>query len=368
MGSGSRRTRTALHGVLGLFVAAGLLGFLFRGTDWSELGHALRGVQPGWLAVAQLLIWAGLLMRVQRWTYVVRAVHPAPYRSLLSATQIGLLVNLTVPARLGEVVRAWVLSRLVGLPVPRSLAMVAMDRVTDVIGILSVLLVAGIALARDANVVFPAGTLGNTEPFTVSGALVRSVGQMLAVVVCGVWIVLILLYVRRGTVLRLVRGGLGALSPAVAAKAAALLESFADGLHVFRSGGDLARAVLWSLASWSMDVAAVAALLTAFDVAFPWYAPFVILSFVAVAILVPVTPGLVGQFHVPAVAGMLLAIPELAPTRAKAVAIADHLSTLIPIAALGLYCLFRERLGLADVMRRSTGTGHGYVVGARSGG
>ncbi len=353
MGSGSLRTRGTVHAILGALVAAALLWLLFRRTEWSELVGALRGVDLRWLGAAQLLIWAGFLARVQRWTYVVRAVHPASYRSLFSATQIGMFVNFAIPARLGEVVRAYVLSRLVGLPMARSLAMVAFDRVNDVMGLLAVLLVAALAMARDVDATFPAGALGNAEPFTISSSLLRPVAWSLAIGVFAAALGLVLLHVRRDRALRVVRALLVPLSRVLATKTTALLASFAEGLRVFHARTDLARAVLWSLASWGADVAAVAAVLAAFDVVSPWYTPFVILSFVAVAILVPVTPGSIGQFHLAAAAGLMLASPEVAPARAKAVAIVDHLSILAPITALGLYCLFRERIGLVAAVRRS---------------
>jgi len=368
VGPGSLRTRGMLHGTLGLLVAALLLWLLFRGTDRDELFRALRGVDLHWLGVAQLLLWASFFARVQRWTYVVRAVQPVPYRSLLSATQIGVLVNFTVPARLGEVVRAYVLSRLVGLPVARSMAMVAFDRVNDVIGLLAILLVAALALARDIDVAFPAGTLGNTAPLTVSSTLLRAAGWSLAGGVLLASLGLVLLYAQRDRALRFVRRLLAPWSATLAQRSAALLESFAEGLHVFRSAADLGRAVFWSLASWGTDVAAVAAVLVAFDVAFPWYAPFVILSLVAVAILVPVTPGTIGQFHLPAVAGLLLAVPEVTPAQAKAFAIVDHLSTLVPIAVLGLWGLLRTRIGFLAAVRGSAEAAGAEVVVSRSDG
>jgi hypothetical protein len=367
VGRTARRFKGTQRIVLGGLLAVALLWLLLRGTDWGELGASLASLHPAWLALAEILICASFLARVQRWRYVVRAVQPASYRSLLSATQIGLLVNFTVPARVGELVRAWVLSRLATIPLARSLAMVALDRVNDVIGLLAVLLVAALTLARDESTTFPAGTLGNLEPFTVSTAIVRVAGWSLATAVVAAALGLALLYARRDHALRIARRLLAPLSPALAEKAAALLGRFAEGLHVFRSGPDLARAIAWSLASWGIDVGAAAAVLAAFDLTFPWYTPFVMLSFVAVAILVPLTPGTVGQFHVPAVVALLLCLPELSPSRAKAVAIVEHLATLVPITALGLYCLVRERIGLLDAVRRSTGAPEGEVAGARSG-
>jgi len=80
--------------------------------------------------------------------------------------------------------------------------------------------------------------------------------------------------------------------------------------------------------------------LTAFSIDFPWFTPFLVLAMVAVFISVPVTPGVVGQYHIPIVACLLLAIPGMEPSEAKAVAIVAHILCLIPIAVLGVFCLF----------------------------
>ena len=364
---GSSRIGGAIRAIVGLLVAVALLWILFRDTDWSEIFAALRDVRLPWLLVAQLSVCTSLFLRVQRWTYVVRAVHPASYRSLFAATQIGLLANLAVPARAGEVVRAWVLSRLATIPLGQSLAMVTLDRVNDVIGLLAVILVAAMAFTGDADVEFPAGSFGNPEAFVVSSQWVRPVAWTLAAAVLASMLLLVGLHARRDAVLSRVRAVLARLSAGMAERVVRLLASFAEGLRVFHSRGDLARAILWSLASWGADLASLSAIFVAFDLDFPWYAPWVVLSFVAVAILVPVTPGTVGQFHLPAVAGLLLSAPDVDPARAKAVAIVDHLWMLVPITALGLYCLVRERLGLAEVVRRSMGR-ESAVVGAEPSG
>ena len=338
---------------LGLAVAGGLLWLLFRRTDWAEVGEAIRGMQAGWFALSQLLLWGTHFCRVERWSYVVRAVHPASFRQLQSATQIGFLVNFSAPARLGELVRALLLTRLAGPPISRSLAMVALDRMTDLIGLLAVLLVAALALTRDRDVAFAPGTFGNAEPLVVSSALLRPAGLALAGLVLALLAGLVALYVWREPMVRAVRAVFAPLSARLARRAASLLEGFAEGMHIFRSGWDLARALLWSLVTWVVDLTALAAILAAFGVDFPWHAPFLVLALIAAAIAIPVAPGVVGQYHLPAVAGLLMAVPELSPDRAKAVAIVGHLSTLAPIAGLGLWCLWRERLGLSDVLRRA---------------
>jgi uncharacterized protein (TIRG00374 family) len=346
--------KQVLHGALGGVVAAVFLILLFRGTRWSELFDAIRSVHPGWLLLAQVLLWCSCFARTQRWAYVVRAVQPASFRSLFSATQIGFLLNFAVPARLGELVRAYVLARLERLPVSRSMAMVALDRVNDVIGLLVVMMVASLALARGREAVIPTGSFGNTEPIVLSSSVVQPAALAFAALVAGSLLGLALLYARQKQIVGLVRAILDPVSPRVAARASHLLIGFAEGMHILRSGPDAVRAIAWSLVTWAADVASVAAVLVAFDLSFPWYTPFVMIAVIGIVIFVPVTPGFVGQYHVPAVAGLLMAAPAVDPVTAKAVAIVDHLWTLVPVTVLGLYCMRRERLGLREIIRRSS--------------
>lgn len=346
--------RRGLRAALGALLAALLLWLLFRGTDWSEVGNALRDLSVGWLLVAQALLWGSYFTRVQRWTYVVRASQPASFRGLFSATQIGFLVNFTLPARVGELVRAYVLSRLERVPLARSIALVALDRLNDVIGLLVVFGVTAMALTTEAAVTFPAGAFGNRKPFVISSALIRPAALSLAVFAVVALGFLVFLYARQHRVVGVVRSAIGWLSPGLGEKAGYAVESFAEGLRVFRSGADLARSVFWSLVTWGANGAALAALLAAFHVDFPWYTPFLMLSLIGVLIAIPLTPGMVGQYHLPAAAAVLIASPEVPVAHAKAFAIVAHAWTLIPIAALGLWCLQRERLGLRELLRQST--------------
>jgi uncharacterized membrane protein YbhN (UPF0104 family) len=345
--------KNLLRGALGLVVACALAWLVFRGTDWREVGDAIRHVDLAWLAVGQAVLWASYFARAHRFGFVVRAASPASFRALLSSTQIGFLVNFTVPARIGELVRAVLLARMVRLPLPRALAMVALDRVGDVIGLLAVVLVAAVALAADAHVELPPGTLGNSSPLAISGAWVRGTATLLGAGVVAILAVLVLLYASRERVLGLAHRALRWLPDWLAQRILAVLDGFAEGLAVFRSAGDLSRVLLWSLVTWGANVVTLAAILEAFGVAYPWYTPFLMLAMVAVLIAVPVTPGVVGQFHLPAVAALLMAAPATGPGVAKAVAIVTHLSTLLPIAGLGIWCLLRERVGLLSVVRES---------------
>ncbi len=347
--------RQTTHGIIGLALTLGLLWLLARGTDWEEFRAALHGVSWGWLLVAQAFAWATYFTRIQRWTYVVRAAQPASFGQLMSATQIGFLVNFTVPARIGELVRAYLLSRFTGQSLSRSISMVAVDRVNDFIGLLAVMGVAVLAYDAHQDVEIAAGAFGNTVPMTVSSAVIRpATFAVLGALVIAV-AMLMILYRRQSLVFRLTRSAFGWLSIGLAKRLVGILKGFAEGLTVFRSGQELAKAVFWSLATWGGSCISLMAIMLAFDLPSPWAASFLMLTSIAVFISVPVAPGMVGQYHLPVVAALLFSYPGLEPAHAKAVAVVTHLSALIPIVLLGLYFLRREGVGLLRVVRYSRG-------------
>ena len=86
-----------VQGGIGFLLAGLLLWILFRGTDWGEVLEAIRGVSIGWLIAAHVPLLLMFPIRIQRWTYIVRATQPVSFRDLFSATQIGFLANFTLP-------------------------------------------------------------------------------------------------------------------------------------------------------------------------------------------------------------------------------------------------------------------------------
>ncbi len=330
----------------GILLGLGLLWFVFRGTDWGEVARAIRGVDPVWIALAQAPIWASFFVRIRRWSYVVRTAGPVPYRTMFSATQIGFLANSILPGRAGEIIRAVVLARLATLSLSRSLAMAALDRVSDLVGLLAVLGATVYAFRRHGLSV-PARVTGRAIPSNLVEAALGSAGAA----VVGAVAVLFLLYVNQRLVFRLADALLTPVSARIALRVRAILEQFATGLHVFRSARDLAAATACSLVVWGCFVAANEAILRAFHLDGPWYTPFVYTTFVALAISIPGAPGFVGQYHFAVVATLAVALPHVGLEQAKAVALTAHIVNIIPVLALGLFCLYRENMNLF-VLRR----------------
>ncbi|MBN2307587.1 MAG: flippase-like domain-containing protein [Candidatus Hydrogenedentes bacterium] len=332
-------------------VAVGLVWLLFHNTDWAQLAAALGSARAGWLLLSQVPIWLSFFTRIQRWGYIVRAVKPdTSFRSMFSATQIAFLANFTVAMRIGEVVRAVVLSRLARIPFSKSFALATLDRVADLIGLIVVVFITVLAFRPAADLVLSPGTVGNSEPYTIPANLITIGAEVTTVALIAVIGGLVLLYLNQRIVLRLTERCLGIVSVRIAAWACRMLHQFADGLHVFRSAGDMAKASAFSLITWACFLWAGVCFFKAFDIDCPWYTVFVMQSLLAFAVSLPGVPGMLGQFHLPIIVTLVM-VADSPVAKAQAVAILAHLLNLIPVALAGVYCLFRENLSLVALSR-----------------
>ena len=336
--------------VIAVLLCGFLLWFLFRATDWRALLTSLTAIDPAWLAVAFVLSFSSFVVRAQRWSYVVRATHPASFRNLFSATQIGMLVNCLVPARIGDVVRGYVLASMEKISFAQSLSLVGLDRINDILALLAVLVLALLSFPSHADIQFSAGAFGNPEPFIVSSALIRPVTLSLATALTVVIGILLLLHYQQNLVLRAIDKTVEPLLAKAAAGLRSLFLNFAAGMQVFRSPGQMARAVLLSLVTWGLVALSIAALLHAFHLNFPWYGPVLVLAILGVFTSVTVTPGLVGQYHVPVVASLLMMLPGMDVNQAKAIAIVAHLIAVVPPVVLGVCSMLGAQLGFSDLI------------------
>ena len=340
--------------VFGLGLGAFLVWLVFRDTDWPKVYAAARSAHWGWLLIGMVAMTATFVSRIWRWRYVVRTAKPVSFRHMFSSTQIGFLANFTLPGRAGELIRSLVLARLARLPVSKCIAFVALDRVTDLFGLISVLLVAVLAFRPAGRITLPpeipvpdwAG--GLLQPAVIRNMALGSAAFMAAIVV-----VLVLLYVNQRLALRVSDAVVGAVSKRLAERVHEMLRHFAEGLHVFRSAPDMAKSAFFSLVTWGLFAFSYECMLLAFSLELPWYAAFVTLSMVAVAISIPGAPGFIGQMHFGIYAALYVLRPDIDTDLAKAVALVTHVVNVIPVYVVGGVCLYYEQFGLLELRRET---------------
>lgn len=336
--------------LLGLVIGVFLMWFLFRDTDWNEVWAALRKAHIGWLALGLFFILLGFVVRIWRWGYIVNPVTPVSFWHLFSATQIGFLGNFVLPARIGEVIRALALSRSQNIPFPKTVAYVALDRLTDLFGLVAVFIVTLILFNPTQDVYLPE-EFRDLYAKPISREMIRGTVYTLTFLMLAGVLMLMVLFAQKKMFLALSDKILGYVSTRLATFVHGIFEHFADGMQVLTSYGNLAKATGVSLLLWGTFALSQASIYKAFDVEVPWYTPFVVLSVLSIFISIPGPPGFIGPFHAGIVGGLILVAPQINVNAARAIAIFAHLYNLIPIIIIGVICLSFERLGLRELSR-----------------
>jgi uncharacterized membrane protein YbhN (UPF0104 family) len=343
-----RGLRRQVQLVVGLAVSAVLLWWLFKDTNWAEVGRVVRNADLLWLAAAVGLVVVSFVVRIFRWQALVAVEPPPRFMKLFNATQIGFFANFVLPARLGEVIRAVVLSRGTGIPVSKSLAFVAVDRITDLVGLAGTLVFTVVFFHPTEAIYLPEEMRGLYDG-PISATLIRRacLGAAAAIVVglTGAFV----LAASRGLAERVLRRTVGPFSPALAARLAALADHFTSGMAVVRSPWRMARACGISLVLWTVFALTNWCAFMALRLEVPWYAPFVTLSLLAVFISLPGPPGFIGPYHVAIAGSLLLVNPAMNVDEARAMAIMAHLLNMLPVVVVGVWCLSAENVSLAQV-------------------
>jgi hypothetical protein len=318
---------------LGLAITALTVWLSLRGVSFADLVRDLRAADLGLLALYSIPCYlAALYLRALRWRHLTDAIQPLPLQPLVRATAVGFMVNNLVPLRVGEVVRAWMLSREVGVSGAAVLGTVLLERVIDmvVVGVLAVL-VLGTQLERLA------------------------LGAPLAVaVVVPVGLVVVLRVAPERVVAAVGRLGGPLLPDRVVAWTQRLLRSFAEGLGSLRGGSHLFWIVFHSLVIWGVvSVLPFYGALEALHVDLGsqermLMASYTTLAAVGIAVALPSAPGFFGPYHF--AARLALARFGLPDSTALAVGTLAHAAFWVIVTLMGLAVLQIRHTSLDETL------------------
>ncbi len=311
----------------GLIVSLIALAVIFYLVDFRALWKALQQADYRFvlLLLAATLIW--LLVRAVVWRTLLR--EQADYWPTFLTLNEGYLLNNVLPFRLGEVGRAFLLSRK-----------------TANLGFMTVL--SSIVIERILDVGMAAGLLLASLPFVIGGSFARSAAFGAAGLV-GLGILVLYLIARNRDWTERQFDRLAARLPALQRVGGQQLHGLLAGLSVLTDGRRFLKAVLLISLNWMIAVAQFYVLLRAF---FPQaqllWATFT-LGVMALGVALPSSPGSIGVLEATVMGALAAFVND--PSTALAAALTAHLSNYLITGLLGVYALGRDGLSLSGVYR-----------------
>jgi len=323
--------RTAFVSLLALALVAWFLRHANIADVWSQVRQARMDL----LILGFIFVMATYWARAIRWQYLLAPVGHTKFRTVFRTTVIGFAALAILPARVGDVLRPYLLARREGLATTATMATVVMERVLDLIAVLTLLAIYVWGFTGDSPL--PDRLL---NPVKVSATLAAAVSVGLMAVM---WV----LATHPERIGKLAAAAARILPGRLSERVGHLTTTFSGGFAATRSPRALILAMLWSFPLWLAIAAEAWAVTVAFGIEMPFAGTFLLQALLVIGVAVP-TPGGVGSYHEAYRIGVTTFFG--APNdRAVAAAIVTHAISFVPVVLLGVIFMAQDGLSVSGL-------------------
>jgi hypothetical protein len=311
----------------GAIISIGLIAVILYFVDLQEMADALRNANYAMLTIALALGFIWMAVRAQVWRTLLR--NRPSYSDTFWTVGEGYILNNFLPFRLGEIGRAFLLSRKSGMTFMEILPTIVIERAMDL--------------------VYTAIIFVSVIPFVVGAEGSERVGIIVGAAVLVGMVFLYILARSNRWALDLFHK-LSARWSALQRIGGKFLESFFAGLSVLTDGWLFIRFLFWMTLNWIIAIMAYYFIIRAF---FPQaqltWAMFG-LGAAAFGGAIPSAPGAVGTFEGAIVFALTRFVPD--ESTALAAALAMRMYNYINSGVIGGIGLLREGETLSGVYKQ----------------
>ncbi len=259
----------------GALISLTLVAAILYFVDFNEMLDALRNADYRLIAVCVAFSFLWMIVRAKVWMTLLR--DKPTYKDVLFTTGEGYLLNNFLPFRLGEIGRAFLISRKSGgVQFSEALSVIVIERVVDLI-ISAVIFLLALPYVVNAE---SSPTLG----YIIGGVMVFGLVMMYVLARNHQW-ALDLFH------------KLSAKFPALQKVGGKFLESFFQGLSVLTDGWLFLRFLFWMTLNWAIALLAYYLMTLAFFPQATWIWGVFGLGMAAFGGAIPSAPGAVGTFE-----------------------------------------------------------------------
>ena len=277
--SGSDRSQRSIRPlmlILGVLISAIGVWLIAYVIDPNKLIRALRSAQYDWILIALVAVCLTFFTRIRRWAILLR---PLVFRDtlLLMAQLSGQIVNFLAPIRLGDLVRAILVSRQSETSFARVLGSIIIEKAWDWLTLCLIIVIAAVVVPLPTWFMIPARTVGFI-------AMLILIGFASAAVIPATWLIRGLMRIDRSFAWLPVRWRAAIVNN---------LHRLLDSLTALRHREAIAGAAWWSIVTWALGIATNYAVLRAFGID-SWIAATVLLIVIMVGIALPPSIAAIG--------------------------------------------------------------------------
>ncbi len=306
---------------LGLIISVVAVWFVLRDIDFKQVGEAFGNLNWWLFGLSFIPYFISLFLKVTRWQLLF---HPGPrirlYR-LWATLMISYLFNTVLPARLGEVVRGYALSRSEKIGTVRVLSTILLEKILDVMTMFIFL----VALL----------------PFLNLDDGLKKAGFIMGGVFVSAFIVCMLMAAYRPQAEKLVGWFIRPLPENLRTKLMSFLNEVLDVVVLLLNFKVSLNLWAQSFLEWVLVVLNYMMIAWALNLPLTFEQAMVLMIALNLGMAVPSAPGYIGVFEALVVAALSPFYPDQ-KSLVISMGFLLHIGGFLPVILMGAYCTFRE--------------------------
>ncbi len=260
----------SLRIALGVAISSLCIWLAFRNTNWDQLKLAVLSAEWKWFIPITAVYLCAHMLRCVRWSYLLSPVKKVSPLTLFPLLMMGFLVNNVLPARAGEIARAFAASKKIDVPVGTTIGSIAMERITDLAGLATVMAI--------SLMVIP------VEKIPIGKVLVF-IGIGLAGIAGMIWFV------------RTLQKRVTPDESSLLFKISRLLTQLIEGFSALKSPFKVALIIGLSISIWMIEASCLMMASRAFGLHLAFTQTNALLSGISMGVMIPAAPGYIGTYE-----------------------------------------------------------------------
>jgi uncharacterized protein (TIRG00374 family) len=315
--------------VFGVLISGVCIYFAFRGIDFSALSASIASVNYFYIIPVVLIVVGTHFLRCYRWGKILDSLVSYDQKTLFILGSIGYMAVGLLPARLGEFARPYLVKKRSGIKMSASMATIIVERVFDLLTVMIIMFIVILKVSLPPEVV--------------------KAGITMLVVSVSIFIILIIMAIKRDSSIRKIDTVLRMFPAKIAEPLNKLAHSFIDGLQILPNVGKTLYVLFLSVLVWGLLGLSAYILFLGFGFDLSVFNGYAIMVIIALGVMLPAAPGFIGTYHMACKIGLVCF--GISDADALSYAILLHFFQMMPIVLLGLAMLPFQKISFPGIIK-----------------
>ncbi|OGF48850.1 MAG: hypothetical protein A2231_07415 [Candidatus Firestonebacteria bacterium RIFOXYA2_FULL_40_8] len=325
--------------IVGLVFGVGFLVLAFYNVQFSDVIAGFKKFNPLYILPIVILTVIYFLIRAYRWGLIFKP-HPVPsFKNLFSGIMIGVMVNNLIPAKIGEISRAFILGKKENTGISLTFGTIIVERIFDFLALFFCFFAVFVFSPAEREFLNNTSTAGKTA---------------FASTLCGFILLIIMIVifkVKTNIFIKVVENILGIFSKPFAAKINPWFNSFADGLKCLDSFSNSLKIFSTSVFQWVLMGFTTWIALISFNIHISVFSACFVMIIVVLGCVLPPSPGGIGPTQLFSV--LVLKFYGVNGGEAMGYSIVQNFLSFAVGTILGIIYLFKESMNFTELIKFS---------------